>query len=451
MTNMILKNQLIPLPAFDVYTRNKVQISQLDQEPFSLSPVFTYQDGSNIVFEKSASSVFWTKPEIYIHAYVTAKKAVTAADGKEKWEAIAPTDVALGLSSFPLSSLFSSIDMYVNDVLVTDKDQLYPFISFLKLTHMINADERGKLEASCLGYKFPAGKLADPDCTEHLDIRKVIAGKKELLLIDKIRLPLLEQEKLLLPGVSLKFVFTQTSSDFRCISIAGKTATGQVTPASKMVLNIEKIFLHGTHIVSNDGLYVATLKELQNQPANYSIKRYQASSFQFPTGAQEVHHPISLASSILPSVIFVMGVDAKDFYGQLAGSPYKSSMDDIKKICIKFENLEFPRGGYDLSDRNGQLQAFNDFKENIKMLKNSNTYNETKFEEFSSTYCVACICLDRYLGSSAEHATSLSRSGYGELVIQLKAPSSESKTYLIVCIYNNSVSFNEGMSVKLDY
>ena len=218
-----------------------------------------------------------------------------------------------------------------------------------------------------------------------------------------------------------------------------------------MVLNIEKIFLHGTHIVSNDGLYVATLKELRNQPANYPIKRYQASTIQFPTGAQEVHHPISLASSILPSVIFIMGVDAKDFYGQLAGSPYKSSMSDIKKMYIKFENLEFPREGYDFTNRNGQLKAFNDYKETVKILNDSKAYNETSFDEFSSNYCVACICLDRYLGSSSEHVTSLSRSGYGELVINLKEPSTESKTYLIICVYNNNISFNEGMSVKLDY
>lgn len=442
--NKILKNKLVALPEFDVYTRPRLQISALESEPFSLSPVFTFQPNSEIVFEKSASSIFWTNPEIYIHAYITVKKQIS---GTEEWVNITPVDKFIGLSSNPLSSLISSVQFYLNDCLITEKDQLFPFIDFIKLTHLTGEDERSILEASCLGYKYPVGKIADPDSTEHQKMRTALSAKGEHLLVDKIRIPLLEQDQLLLPGCNLKIVFSQTSSEFRAISLEDKA--NKIQPA-KILVKIEKLFLHGLHHTSNDNLYIASMKQLGKEPANYPIKRFSSSTFQFSSGATEVHHPISLATGTLPSFILIQALDTNQFYGSLSGSPYLSRIDDIEKIYCKIENMEFPRGGYNLTERNGQVICYNDYRQCVKLLTGDSSCGVT-FDEFSSNYGIVAICLDRYAGSAQAHAISLSRQGFGELVIRRKTPTQDPKTYLITCIYNNNISIDQGMSVKMDY
>jgi len=107
--------------------------------------------------------------------------------------------------------------------------------------------------------------------------------------------------------------------------------------------------------------------------------------------------------------------------------------------------------GYDLNDGEGRIKAYTDYKEICSKLMKGKS-NTIKYEEYCQGYGVVMISLDRLQESvSRNDSISLPRIGTASLYIKLKEPPASTETFVIVAIYNGSISFNEALTPQTDF
>ena len=110
-----------------------------------------------------------------------------------------------------LHSLFSQVDVHLNDTLVTPRSNTYPFRAYVDAVLSYGAEENNTQLTSQLWYKDTAGHM---DATSLVERRRYVAESRVVEMMGRLHVDLFLQDRLLLNGVSVKIRLVRSKDAF---------------------------------------------------------------------------------------------------------------------------------------------------------------------------------------------------------------------------------------------
>ena len=167
-----------------------------------------------------------------------------------------------------LHSLFSQVDVYLNDTLVTPSSNNYPFRTYVDTVLSYGNETKNTQLTSQLWYKNTAGHMdaTTLDCgnTGMVERRRYIAESRIVEMMGRLHFDLFLQYRFLLNGVSVKIRLVRSKDAFSLMA-------GGQNPDYKV--QIVDAVLFARKAVLSPTVQMAHIKALEKGTAKYPIQR----------------------------------------------------------------------------------------------------------------------------------------------------------------------------------
>jgi len=446
----IFDTDIVPINTLDIFDKGKTTLSIVDTYEFSLAPNLPYKedDTATIKFEIPPQTNSFLSPNMYIDVVLQAKKIVKdETTGADKIEEIKAAD-NVTIEAFPFHSLWSGVQVSMNDVLLNNKNDKYPFLAYLDRVHLTDPESH-KIHADLeLGELNAGGTNGDYNGVEQNKRKALITSDQELFLRGKLVIPILQQSRYFLPSTKISITLSQTSNNFRLVS-------RELNFKGKIL--IKDIRLKGHRLIPNSQLLLDTMKALKDTPAQYPITRIEPMLFEIPTGSSVCDKILNLPTSKVPRMVFVTsfvngGINSVAF----SKGAYRAKCADVEEIYVQIEDEKYPSQPYDATSREGNIKIFSDYKQATSQLMGGKN-NIIEFSTFRQDFTMIAISLDRFhatertAADANTSALTLPRNGSASLHIRLNALTVEPATFVAFLVFDNTVTVGESQIPHADY
>lgn len=292
-----------------------------------LSNVF---DGGPVEFHISGSA------EEYIdlsqtQLYVKAK--IVKTDGSPLAK-----DAVIGPVNLFLHSLFSQVDVTLNDRLVSNSSSTYPYRAYLETLLNHGYDSKTSQLTSEMFYKDTDGGLA-----KRSEFFKLSATVD---MIGGLHSDLFHQERLLLNMIDLKIKLIRSKPEFCLMGASGH----------KVVLDHISLFVR--KVRTSPGVILGHAKALEKGTAKYPINRVQCKVYSIPQGNMGVVKD-NLFVGEMPQKLIVACLDNDAFHGTLQKSPFEFNHYHLNFIGVYIDGKPVPHNPMELNfDQNNFIRAY---------------------------------------------------------------------------------------------
>ena len=291
-------------------------------------PLTNIADSTPIQFHlQSTADEYTDLSQSFLHLRAQVLNSDGTALGDE--DSVAPTNLFM-------HSLFSEVDVMINDTLITPSTNLYSYRAYLESLLTYGSDAKLSQLSSALFYKDTAKymDINDPlvagNTNDGLKKRHEFTKSSKIVdMVGRLHVDMAFQDRLLLGGVDIKFKLHRNKNAFSLMSsTADANYKVKITDASLLVrrirLNPRTTLLHA--------------KTLETETAKYPIRRVVTSSFSIPKGQLSFTRE-SLVIGQLPKRIVIGCVSNIAFNGSYAKNPYNFIHCDLNSIGL-FANSE---------------------------------------------------------------------------------------------------------------
>ena len=256
---------------------------------------------------------------------------ITAADGANIADA-----AAIGPVNLLIYSLFSQVDVALNDYLVSSSTNTYAYRAYLETLLNYGKEAKESQLTSVMWYKDTAGKMdkcAVVAAGENMGLVKRASFTQFSKVVDKmgrIHSDIFFQEKLLMNGISVRIRLIRSKDSFSLISM-------DAAPTYK--IKIVRAVLHARKVRISDFVYLAHANALELANSMYPIRRVECKTFSIPTGNYDAVQE-NLFMGQVPGRVIVGLVDTDAFNGSFAKNPYNFKNYKITDISLKSDGQE---------------------------------------------------------------------------------------------------------------
>ena len=218
------------------------------------------------------------------NSYLHVKAKITKANGADL-----DADKQVGPVNLWMHGLFSQVDVFLDNKLVTPSSTAYPYRAYIETILNFSKDTKSLPLTSALFYKDKAGKV---DCKSCGKCRCCDTGLKErynlpkerkmVSMEGKIHSDLFAQERYILDGVPIKLKLVRTSAAFSLVPSAD--------PATYKVV-IEDCAFHVRTANVSSTIMIGHTEALNHTTAKYPINRVECKVFSAPRGNYSGNQP----------------------------------------------------------------------------------------------------------------------------------------------------------------
>lgn len=265
------------------------------------------------------------------NSYLQVRLKIVKADGTA---ILADTKVAPINNT--LHSVFSQVDIVLNDVLVTPSNNLYGYKAYFEdlLSHGYEA-EASYLTAAMFHKETP-GHLENTTAVNNGSFtwrKQRAAGSKIMEIEGRIHTELCHQPKPLLNGVDIRVKLIKSSDAF-AIMKDSEDATSYKVVITDASLTVRRLKL-------SSELQLAHARELEKKPAVYPIKRVQMKAATIHNGGRDYRNE-NFFNGQLPNRIFFAFVENDSFNGDQKKNPYKFDHHKCVYLALYLDGKQIP-------------------------------------------------------------------------------------------------------------
>ncbi|KAJ8025636.1 hypothetical protein HOLleu_33248 [Holothuria leucospilota] len=316
----------------DLFTVPPTQTSIEKGQWIEYHPIANITDSGPIEFFVSGSSeeyVDLAQTQLYV------KAKITLVDGGN-----IPADAKVGPVNLFLHSMFSQIDVSLNERLISPSTPTYPYRAMMETLLSYGSDAKHSQLTSALFYKDTAGRIAQSDPTAAGDaanhgLQKRYAftkGSKTVDMLGPIHSDIFFQDKYLLNGVDMKLKLIRSKDTFCLMS-------GDADVEYKVVVKEAALFVRKVKL--NPGVTLAHARALEKATAKYPIRRVVTKVFSVPTGNMSfVQDHIFLGQ--LPKRIIVGCVRNTAFNGSFLENPFNFEHFGANFLAVYMDGEQIP-------------------------------------------------------------------------------------------------------------
>ena len=197
-----------------------------------------------------------------------------------------------------LNSLFSQVDVHLNDTLVTPSSNTYPFRAYVETLLSYGAEAKKTQLTSQLWYNDTAGNM-EAGNAGLVERRRHIAGIRVVEMMGRLHVDLFMQDRFLINGVTAKIRLVRSKDAFSQMA-------GGANPDYKVRIVDDVVFVRKAVLSST--VAMAHIWALENGTAKYPLRPVDCKVYSIPQGARSSTHE-NLFIGTLPKRIIMWCVD----------------------------------------------------------------------------------------------------------------------------------------------
>ncbi|KAK7098204.1 hypothetical protein V1264_002556 [Littorina saxatilis] len=288
-------------------------------------PLATLAPGAPIEFTISGATSEYLDLS---NTYVRAK--ITKADGTNL-----DADSHVAPVNYWLHSLFSQVDISLNDTLVTNSENTYPYRAYLEATLNYGREAKKSHLTSAMYYRDSSNHLDETEGDDNWGLkvrREQTMRSREADMMGRLHADIMHQERYMMIGVDVKIRLIPSKNIFHLMS--PDPFDGFRTVITHASLFVRKIKL-------NPAVSLAHAKALEKGTAKYPLKRVVVKTFSIPTGNHSaVQDNVFLSQT--PNRLVIGLVDSAAFNGQASRNPYHFKTQGLSFLSLYLDVKQIP-------------------------------------------------------------------------------------------------------------
>lgn len=240
---------------------------------------------------------------------------------------------AMGTVNLFMHALFSQLDVYMNEKLVSTSNNAYPYRAYMETLLSYGNDYKSSQGTCSMFFNDIGGGVAQAVNTGWVARKEYIKLSKTVELIDKLRFNLATQHRYILNDVNFRLSLTRSSDAF---SLFTNSATEQ---ASVKILSamyyIRKQVLFPSIILAHQRLLE------KGEIARYPHKNTEVKYFTIAQGSSSAIED-NIFSNNVPSRIVIGFVSSLAFNGQFNSNPFRFNHYNLASLGVSVNNISMP-------------------------------------------------------------------------------------------------------------
>ncbi|XP_061170583.1 uncharacterized protein F54H12.2-like [Saccostrea echinata] len=241
-----------------------------------------------------------------------------------------------GIVNLPLQSMFSQMDVYLNNKLVSFNTNNYPWKAYLKTVLFGGKEELSSQKQSQLFFK-DEGNLADSNAYNGGNAGLVLRygytqESKVFELEGNLMEDIFDIDKYLINGVDIYIKLFRSSAPFVMMS-------AQSTPAYK--LELLDVVYKVAKVRVDPGVLLNHSKQIESTPVKYTISRNELKMNTIPKGSTEFYWD-NIFPQAVPDRIVVGLVDQKAVNGDYTTNPFNFEHFGVTDVGIYVNGESVP-------------------------------------------------------------------------------------------------------------
>lgn len=288
-------------------------------------PLATLAQSAPIEFSISGNTVDYLD---FDHTYLNLKAKITKPDG---------TDIDDGANVAPVNywmhTLFSQVDVFLNDTLVTPSENTYPYRAYIEATLNYGREAKKSHLTSSMYYRDSANHFDDVqgDANSGLKVRRDQSSRSKVIdMIGRLHCDIFHQERYLINGVDVKIRLIPSKSVFNLMSDTGEFKS-VITHASMFVRKVKL----------NPAVSLAHAKALEKGTVKLPLKRVLTKVFSIATGSLSVVKD-NLFLTQTPNRLVIGLVDSSAFNGLATKNPFNFRTYNLNFLSLYLDGKQIP-------------------------------------------------------------------------------------------------------------
>ena len=263
-------------------------------------------------------------------------------------------------------SLWTNIEVFLNNNLVSSSNQCYHYEAYLKL--LLNLQKNNLSNINKQGFYEDFKRNNRKTITKNDKfIKRAALFKGGVQFRCPILIGLFDTKKFLPDNISLTITFKRNFNQF----LIRKSKDSK----DNFKINIKKMSVGGRRIKLADTLYQSIVDIYKEEPVQIFHQQFNTKKFQLPNGITNFNFN-NIWNGPCPSIILVVFLKTNNFDGKEVKSDrfYFENLD-ITNINCKFNNQLIPTEGYKNLNFNSDLEVAHPYYELLKTI--SSNYQST--------------------------------------------------------------------------
>ena len=382
----------------------------------------------------------------YINLNETMMK-VTAKITRDDGENSQRTDHVGPCNNF-MHSLFSQLDVLLNDTLVSSSTATYPYRAYIETLLNYGKDAKETKLTAALYYEDTAGQMDETDShgNNNMGLKKrseFMRASQEVDMMGPIHSDLFFQNRYLLSGMTLRLRFIRSGDSFCLMGEAregGGTYSAKITSAS---VYVRKVRLSPSVALAHE-------RKLATTTAKYPIDRVECKVLTIAGGQMDFLQE-NLFLGQLPKRVVLAFVETSAYNGSLTKNPFNFKHFDLNNLSIHLDGQQVPWAPLTPNFHGDQFvrSFFTQFTGGSKVLSDSgHGIDRTTFKE---GYAVYCFDLTPDLSSGCGSHFNLVKQGNLRLRAQFTRSLAEPVNVIVYAEFDNLIEIDRHRNVVHDY
>ena len=250
------------------------------------------------------------------------------ADGK-------PASARETVANQLLHSLFSQVDVYLNQTLVTESTNTYAYKAYIDTLVKTTAIQKDhSLEAS-LYYADKAGKMDSVDILQNIGLlerHNRTKDRAKVEMVGRLNVDCFQTPYLLMPGVDIRVRLNKHLPSFYIFTALANSNTLFVIDDATLL--VDKVHVNPTVLSTHSRM-------LERQKATYPFERTSMKTYTIAKDTQNVTLENRVVSQV-PTTVLVGMVKGKAFAGHLASNPFNFQHFNVRSASLVLDGIDVP-------------------------------------------------------------------------------------------------------------
>ena len=259
-------------------------------------------------------------------------------------------------------------------------------------------------------------------------------------LSGKIHCDLFQQDKPLVPGVSLsiKFIRSKVGVAFTALNAAG---------LPKACIRNPRLFVR--KYVPTSSYYDEMVKALISNPATYNFERVQMRQMTINQGQQFAEWP-NLVTGQLPKVMLLTMVSSTALNGSHDTNPYYFAHNNLMSLSAEIDGKVYPTNGYNMDyAKRCHLTAYEGLLRVLEIFNDSQRELPFSRHTYPKGYCI--YGFDFTPSGTSRGALTLIRHGNLNLSMKFSTALTSSLVVIAYIVYDATISINNSRQAIFDF
>ncbi len=257
--------------------------------------------------------------------YLRAK--IVKSDGSDL-----TADDQVGPSNLFLHSLFSQVDVALNETLVSPSTNTYPYRAYLETLLSYGDEAKTSQLTSELWVKDEPGKLDDATNTGLVERRSYTDTSKVVELFGRLHSDIFMQDRYLPNGVNVKIRLVRSKDAFALLCFDDN-------PTYRVKIEDAKLYVRKVKLAPS--VHLGLIKALEKGTLKYPIRRVECKILSVPSRSMTFNKD-SVISGQLPKRVVIGLVDNDAYNGIYGKNPYNFKHNKLNFLAVYLDGQQIP-------------------------------------------------------------------------------------------------------------